>query len=58
MGFPSLYSSCETIRVKMKKIQATGGATKKKILLFLIIIGAVFGSIAPFVHIAFPKVNQ
>ncbi len=42
----------------MSKIQATGGATKKKILLFLIIIGAVFGSIAPFVHIAFPKVNQ
>ncbi len=44
--------------LEKSKIQATGGATKKKILLFLIIIGAVFGSIAPFVHIAFPKVNQ
>ena len=42
----------------MSKIQAIGEATKKKTLLFLIIIGAVLGSIAPFVHIAFPKVNQ
>ena len=41
---------------KTSKIQAIEG-TKKKFLIFLIILGAVFGSIAPFVHIVFPKVS-
>lgn len=39
------------------RTQAIEG-TKKSFLIFLITLGAIFGSIAPFVHIVFPKVSS